>query len=116
MKGYQKILKKAGTYLKDSERFIGRRKRHSNSNSLVLVLGGFAAGLLTGAMLGILFAPAKGRETRSAIGNTAKDFGSNVADKPRQGADRLASLKDQAVDTVKSRMGSPGGETTVPVS
>lgn len=116
MKGYKNFLKKAGTYLKDSERFMVRRKRHSSSNSLVLVLGGFAAGLLTGAILGILFAPAKGRETRSAIGNSARDFGQNVAGRARQGADRLASLKDQAVDTVKSKIGSSGNDTTVPVT
>jgi gas vesicle protein len=117
MKGYKNFLKKAESYLQDSGRFIGRRKRRNDTNAMVLALGGLAAGLIAGAILGILFAPAKGKETRTAIGNSAKEFGNNVAGKARESADRLASLKDQAVDTVKSKLGtSSGTSTTVPVT
>jgi gas vesicle protein len=116
MKGYKNFWKKAESYLQDSGRFIGRRKRRNDTNAMVLALGGLAAGLIAGAILGILFAPAKGKETRTAIGNSAKDFGNNVAGKARESAERLASLKDQAVDTVKSKFSSSGTDTTVPVT
>lgn len=105
MKGYKQLLNKAGSYLHQSEKLF-RKSRRSNANSMVMMFAGFAAGLVAGAALGLLFAPRTGRETRQAIGTTAKDLGTTVADRARQGADRLTSLKDQAVDTVKSKLGS----------
>ena len=103
MKAYKKLFKKAGSYLHDSEKML-RKSKVVDSNTLMIVAG-FAAGLVAGAALGILFAPDKGTETRHAIGSRAKDLGNSVADKARQGADRIATLKDQAVDTVKSKLG-----------
>jgi gas vesicle protein len=58
---------------------------------------GFFTGVLFGAavgfLLGVLFAPAKGEETRKVI-----------VDKSREVADELKSRTDEVVEKVKSRM------------
>ena len=58
---------------------------------------GFFTGVLFGAavgfLLGVLFAPAKGEETRKVI-----------VDKSKEVADELKSRTDEVVEKVKSRM------------
>jgi gas vesicle protein len=58
---------------------------------------GFFSGVLFGAavgfLLGVLFAPAKGEETRKVI-----------VDKSREVADELKTRTDEVVEKVKSRM------------
>jgi len=112
MKAYQRLLKKAESFLPNTPTII--QPQRSNTG-LFMLAGGFAAGILAGAALGLLFAPNKGTETRRAIGSTAKDFGNTVAEKARLSADRIATLKDQAVDTVKSKLGKNTIQETVPV-
>lgn len=55
----------------------------SNHNAQVAVA--LVAGLAAGAVLGILFAPASGKESRKRIANGAKDLGNGV----REGYDNL---------------------------
>ncbi|HEY0900468.1 MAG TPA: YtxH domain-containing protein [Sphingobacteriaceae bacterium] len=112
MKAYQRLLKKAESFLPHTPTII--QPRRSNTG-IFLLAGGFVAGIVAGAALGLLFAPSKGTETRRAIGSSAKDFGNTVAEKARLGADRIATLKDQAVDTVKSKLGKNSTAETVPV-
>lgn len=56
------------------------------------LLIGFSAGLL----LGILFAPAKGSETRESISNTGRDLKNKFNDLVDSITDKFDTLKDEA--------------------
>lgn len=74
----------------------------NNSASVAIALIG---GIVLGAALGVLFAPEAGTETRSNLGTSLQDLGNTVADKAQQGKEAITSLKDKAVDAVKSKIG-----------
>ncbi|WP_395063419.1 YtxH domain-containing protein [Flavobacterium sp.] len=59
-----------------------------NSNVVLGILGGAAVG----ALLGVLFAPAKGSETRKKI----RDKGSDLKDSAINFSDKVASFKNGA--------------------
>ena len=73
-----------------------------NDNSKVLVA--LLAGLAAGAAVGLLFAPEKGSETRDKLGQSLKDFGDSVKDKATDELNNLSSLKDNVVDSIKSKL------------
>ena len=58
------------------------------------LLIGFSAGLL----LGILFAPAKGSETRESISNRGRDLKNKFNDLVDSITDKLDAMKDDAED------------------
>ncbi len=62
-----------------------------NNTSKVLVA--LAAGAVAGAVLGILFAPAKGEETRDTIIKKGKQFAEDISNKLKSAAD---SMKEEA--------------------
>ena len=74
-----------------------------NSGSKVLL--GVLAGAATGAILGVLFAPDKGMETRRRIGDSSRDFAENLKDKFSEFVDGLAykyeSVKGNAADFIE---------------
>lgn len=57
--------------------------------------GWFLAGLGIGALVGILYAPKSGRETREDILSTAKDGTEYVRVKAREAADQAGALVDR---------------------
>ncbi len=63
--------------------------------------GWFLAGLGIGALVGILYAPKSGRETREDIANTAKDGAEYVRVRGREYADQAG----QFVDRTKEQAG-----------
>lgn len=55
------------------------------------VLLGIIAGAATGALLGILFAPDKGSETRKKIAKKSKQYGQDLKDKYNEIVDDISS-------------------------
>jgi gas vesicle protein len=58
-------------------------------------LAWFLAGLSAGALVGILYAPKSGRETRDDIASSARDGADYVRTKSRQAADYASDLYDK---------------------
>jgi gas vesicle protein len=103
------------TYTMNYKKLISNRVSDlSNSSSdksgaVVALL----AGLAVGAVLGVLFAPDSGKNTRERISDKALDLTDNakdslhsLKDKISYGKDSLVSLKDRVVDTVKTKVES----------
>ena len=65
-----------------------------NSGSKVLL--GVLAGAAAGAVLGVLFAPDKGIETRKRIGEGSKDIATNLKDKFSDLVDGIADKYEAA--------------------
>ena len=68
-----------------------------DSSKIIVAL---LAGLATGAVLGILFAPDKGSETRDKLNQSLKDFGDAIKDKA---AENFSGIKDKVVNSIKSK-------------
>jgi gas vesicle protein len=62
------------------------------ANDKQLAFGWFVAGLGLGALVGILYAPKSGRETREDIVSTAKDGTEYVRVRAREVADQASTL------------------------
>ena len=71
-----------------------------NNNVLLVILGGVAVG----AALGILFAPAKGSETRKKIADKGNDLKDNFKDSLSKLTDKISKsvegFKDEAQDLI----------------
>ncbi len=76
------------------------------------MLIGIVSGLATGALLGILFAPYKGRVTRRKIINQSEDITDAIKDKANEFVDVIGKkfdvvIKDisQYTDSIKDKIG-----------
>jgi len=98
MKNYKELIKDAGSLLKGATPDI---RSHNDSGKIIAAA---VIGLAAGAILGILFAPSAGADTRSTIADSLNSAGGTLKDKAKQGVDKLADLKDQAVSAVKSKV------------
>ena len=76
------------------------------SKSTTNVLLGFLAGASVGAVMGILFAPEKGDETRRKIKKSAEDFGSDFKSGLSEKMDTMSETFSDFVDEVKKRFSS----------
>lgn len=65
-------------------------------NTTGKILTAFAVGAAAGAVLGILFAPAKGSETRNKINEQGKKIADSFKDKIREAKEKL-NCKEEAV-------------------
>ena len=63
-----------------------------NKNSKVLVA--LAAGIAAGAVLGVLFAPGKGSDTRKKIKDEGRKMADEVKDKFNTGIDKFNEVKE----------------------
>jgi len=67
-----------------------------NSNSLLW----FLAGLGFGALMGVLYAPRSGRETRDALKNTAHEGGEYIKTRGREAKETVSQWVDRGKDVV----------------
>lgn len=63
-------------------------------------IGWFVAGLGLGALLGVLFAPKAGRETREGLISGAKDSKEFVTTRSKQARDQINSMVDRSRDQI----------------
>jgi gas vesicle protein len=74
---------------------------------------GFACGVMSGALLGVLFAPARGREMRERIGGAARqgrDRASGVITENREAVVRQKERVEALVDEARKQVGHMTGE------
>lgn len=65
------------------------------------ILAAVAAGIAAGAVLGILFAPDKGTETRRKINDQGRKFAEGAKEKFRKGREKFNDLKEDIEQRVK---------------
>ena len=68
------------------------------------ILAAVAAGIAAGAVLGILFAPDKGSETRRKINEQGKKFADDVKDKFSKGKEKFNQFKEDIEKSVKEKV------------
>jgi gas vesicle protein len=68
-----------------------------NSSKILVALG---AGLAIGGLLGVLFAPLKGADTRKKITDAGTDMAGKLKDKINSGKDAIAGLRDEAENII----------------
>lgn len=76
----------------------------NNSGKLLIA---FAAGTVAGAVLGILFAPDKGTETRKRMRDVAKGLADVCGKNIKRGRGKIAGMKDalrEKIETTTERM------------
>ncbi|MEJ2882420.1 YtxH domain-containing protein [Pedobacter sp. GR22-6] len=83
----------------------------SSSSGRTAAVVGLLTGLAVGAVLGILFAPDSGKNTRERISDKALDLADDakdglyaIKDKINNGKDHISGLKDKLLNQVKSRV------------
>jgi gas vesicle protein len=64
-------------------------------NTAGKMIAAMAVGLATGAVLGILFAPDKGSETRKKMRDKQKKWVDDFGDKMKRGKEKLNELKEK---------------------
>jgi gas vesicle protein len=69
----------------------------NNTGKIVTAL---AAGAVAGAVLGILFAPDKGSETRKKISDAGKKLAEGVEKNFKKGKEKLSHLEDKVREKV----------------
>ncbi len=65
------------------------------------ILAAVAAGIAAGAILGILFAPDKGTETRRKINDEGRKLAEGAKEKFRKGREKFNDLKEDFEQRVK---------------
>jgi gas vesicle protein len=75
-----------------------------NLNGTGKLIGALVVGVLAGAALGILFAPAKGSKTRSNIIDGAKDLADNIKKKMTDEAAALRKKAEEFENMAKEKM------------
>jgi gas vesicle protein len=68
------------------------------------ILTAVAAGAVAGAVLGILFAPDKGSETRKKINDQGKRMAEDLKDKLRKGKEKFNGLREDIGNAVKEKV------------
>lgn len=67
------------------------------------VVTALLAGLAAGAVLGLLFAPEKGSETRDKINDSLSDLADAIKERAEQQIDSLNEIKEKVLASVKAQ-------------
>lgn len=67
------------------------------------IITAFAAGAAAGAILGILFAPAKGSETREKIKDKAKKISDDLEEKLCKAEQKIQDMKEDMEDIINKK-------------
>ncbi|MCF1714459.1 YtxH domain-containing protein [Flavihumibacter sp. RY-1] len=70
----------------------------TNTNKILTAL---ATGVIVGGVLGVLFAPDKGENTRNKIAEGGKKLSDSIKDKMNQGKEKLAGMRNTIRDRVE---------------
>lgn len=68
------------------------------------VVAALLAGLAAGAVLGVLFAPEKGTETREKINESLADLAEALKERAEEQFDQLNDFKEKVLAVVKSKI------------
>lgn len=79
-----------------------------NSKILVALLAGLAAG----AVLGVLFAPEKGSETRDKLSDSLKNLGDSIRERAAEEIENLTEFKEKVVENIRSKIRSAEDDYT----
>ena len=79
--------------------YLNNKNMNENSKIVTALLAGLAAG----AIVGLLFAPDKGSETRDKINESLSDLGDAIKERAEEQFDQLNDLKDKLVNLVRSK-------------
>jgi gas vesicle protein len=71
----------------------------TNTNKVLTAL---AAGVAVGSILGILFAPDKGEQTRKKIADNSRKFSDSVKDTITEGKNKLANVRNNINERINS--------------
>jgi len=74
----------------------------NDSGKVVVAL---LAGVAAGVVLGLMFAPEKGSETRDKISDSLSDLADAVKERAEEQLGHLNGLKEKLVSTVRTKMG-----------
>ena len=83
---------------------MGLQTRRSSAGYVLPALGMFGVGILTGAGLGLLFAPRTGREMRRELGTRMNDLGHKVTDATKQVTNKIKTKMRRAADEVEASL------------
>ncbi|KIC95582.1 YtxH domain-containing protein [Flavihumibacter solisilvae] len=75
----------------------------TNANKIMTAL---AAGVAIGGVLGILFAPDKGENTRKKIADNSKKLTDTIRDKVNEGKNKLSGIRNNVRERVDSIRGT----------
>ncbi len=67
------------------------------------VVAALLAGLAAGAVLGVLFAPDKGTDTRDKINDSLADLGDAIKERTEEQVNQLNDLKEKVLAAVKNK-------------
>ncbi|WP_370659306.1 YtxH domain-containing protein [Sphingobacteruim zhuxiongii] len=80
-------------------------KHYIKMNDNGKIVTALLAGLAAGAVLGILFAPDKGSDTREKINESLADLGDAIKERAEEQFDQLNDLKEKLAATLKTKLG-----------
>jgi hypothetical protein len=83
---------------------LGLQSRRSAATYVLPAIGMFGVGILTGAGLGLLFAPRTGREMRRELGTRMNDLGHKVTDATKQVTNKIKSKVRKTTDEVAASL------------